>query len=123
MEPKAPTSAKAYHKDPEVENLALPTPVRNPHWPPRPFSKGNPGRPKGSLNHSTRVRQQLLSCVGRDSLRLWKRQLRDPKKFVKAMDQVIALLGPSKPLVEIDNSQHTHFTVVLDGTTQPPVKP
>ena len=83
------------------------------------FVKGNPGKQHGQINHSTRVRNQLLACVGRDSLRLWKRALRDPKKFVKAMDQVIALLGPGKPLV-LDQSQHTHFTVVVDGNEPRP---
>lgn len=83
------------------------------------FKPGNPGKLKGTKHHSTRVREALLSQVGRQAIARFKQRLnksRNPKEFEKALDQVIALLGPSKPLVAIDQSQHTHFTVVLDGT-------
>ena len=82
------------------------------------FLKDNPGRPKGSKNHSTRVREMLVATANRDTARIFRQHLRrprNPSEFVKALDQLICLLGPAKPLVEIDNSKHTHFTVVLDG--------
>ena len=81
------------------------------------FKPGNPGRPKGVKNHSTRVREALLAAVGRSAVRRFKHRLNgasDPKQFEKAMDQVISLLGPSKPLVAIDQSKHTHFTLILE---------
>ena len=106
-----------------VTQLALPAPENNDVIRPRrgvatQFKAGNPGRPKGAKNHSTRVREALLACVGRQALRRFKQRLNkssNPKEYEKALDQVITLLGPSRPLVEVDNSKHTHFTVVLDG--------
>lgn len=82
------------------------------------FKPGNPGRLKGVKNHSTRLREALLSQVGRQGIRRFKQRLNgssSPREFEKAFDQLIALLGPAKPLAVIDNSTHTHFTVVLDA--------
>lgn len=80
------------------------------------------GRGKGVKNHSTRVREALLAQVGRGALRRFGNRLNkgsSRRDFSKAMDHVIALLGPSKPLIDIDNSKHTHMTVILDGTKEP----
>lgn len=83
------------------------------------FKKGQGGRPRGVKNHSTRIREALLSQVGRQAIRRFKQRLNGAsgaREFDKALDQVIALAGPGKPLAVIDQSQHTHFTVVVDGT-------
>jgi hypothetical protein len=80
---------------------------------------GNPGRPRGSKNKSTLVREWLASSVNRDTVRIFRQHLRRPSsksEFNKAMDQLIAILGPSKPF-SVDQSKHTHFTVVVDGST------
>jgi hypothetical protein len=89
------------------------------------FKPGNPGRLKGVKNNSTRLREALLSSVGRQALRRFKNRLNgksSAREFEKAVDQVISLLGPSKPLVSVDASTHTHFTVVLDGQQPNPAQ-
>ncbi len=89
----------------------------------RAFAPGNPGRPKGAKNHATRVREQLLACMSRRAIKRFKHRLNGnsgSREFEKAVDQVISLIGPSKPLVEIDNSKHTHFTVVLESDAKQP---
>lgn len=83
------------------------------------FLRGNPGRPKGAKNQATRIREQILACMGRKAFKRLKQRLNgcsSPRDFEKALDQVIAVLGPGKPLVAIDQSKHTHFTVILDGS-------
>lgn len=85
----------------------------------KPGQSGNPaGRPKGAKNRHNAIREMLVGCANRDTMRIFKRRLQRPEDratFTKAMDQLIALIGPAKPLVEIDQSHHTHLTVVVDA--------
>lgn len=76
------------------------------------FAKGNRGRQKGETNHSTRVRNQLLACVGRHQLRIWKKILKDPQGFMEVLPHIVALTKATNFQVSVDKSNHKHIVLV-----------
>lgn len=76
---------------------------------------GGPGRPKGSKNKFTQVKEDLVDIWAEEQGKEHFRAL-FKKDFVKAIDRIITVLPKEKD--EDKNEAHYHLTVVNFGATQ-----
>ncbi len=73
--------------------------------------KGGPGRPKGSKNKYTLIKEELAEVWQEEGGKERFRQLfnGNQTEFLKALDRIISIL-PKEPLVNLEQSGPTHFT-------------
>jgi hypothetical protein len=87
-----------------------------------PFTKGNSGnplgRPKGSLNHSTKeVRELLSSSIDSRKIIDMLNRIEEPTEYINAITKLLPYCLPKvKPIdAEIENSEPIVINIQLDN--------
>ena len=87
-----------------------------------PFTKGNSGnplgRPKGSLNHSTKeVRELLSSSIDSRKIIDMLNRIEEPTEYINAITKLLPYCLPKvKPIdAEIENSKPVVINIQLDN--------
>jgi hypothetical protein len=76
----------------------------------RGFLPGNPGKQTGMVNHTTRIRNQFLSLVGRHQVRMLKNAMKNPSTFLWALEKVIIPLLGRGAQIHIGDNVESHVT-------------
>jgi hypothetical protein len=74
------------------------------------FTLGNPGKPAGAVNHTTRIRNQALSLIGRHQMRMLKKSLSQPATFLYVMKEIIIPLMGRGAQIHIGDNVETNVT-------------
>ena len=81
--------------------------------------KGGPGRPKGSKNRFTLIKEELAEVWHEENGKEKFRSLfnGNPKDFLNALDRIISIL-PKDPLVKLEQPEAVHYTFSWGSSTE-----
>ena len=81
--------------------------------------KGGPGRPKGSKNKFTLVKEEIAEVWQEEGGKERFRSLfnGNPKDFLNALDRIISIL-PKEPLVKLEQPEAVHYTFFRASSTE-----
>ena len=81
--------------------------------------KGGPGRPKGSKNKFTLVKEEIAEVWQEEGGKERFRSLfnGNPKDFLNALDRIISIL-PKEPLVKLEQNESVHYTFSWGRSTE-----
>ncbi len=83
------------------------------------FTEGNPGRPKGAINKSTKLAKELVVEFVEKALpvALTKlEEIEDPKDYLDTLSKFIAYVVPKQSEVEVSDKR---INVKVPGETEP----